>query len=390
MKITDRDRTAAQVALLSLTLAVLVRTAWISDDALVTLHCATNFANGYGPALHSGDRVQPFTHPLWFLLIFAVFLISKNAFAATFALSIILSLATIWLLTSRLATGFWTGMLSGTLLVLSKAYVDFSTSGLENPLSHFLLVLGLLLGFQCLEGEDDSRSVTGALTVLLLIYLTRPDLMLLVLPFSVVLLRKSHWQSARDPLAKISIAIAPLIAWTLFSVYYYGALFSYAQMGGGGVPNTKNIQQGIAYLVESLSRDPITLTFISIGAVLALRGSTGLRMLAAGIVLYLAYIVSIGGNSMSGRFLTAPLLVSAVILSRSELSVPALASATLVLVALGALSLPATILAGRRYSDRSIRARGIRDERGFTFPNRGLASSTRDTFRQPDEWEQPQ
>jgi arabinofuranosyltransferase len=395
MEITDRDETAAHVALVSLTFAVLVRTAWISDSALETLHCAMNFIHGYGPRITVYDRAQPFIHPLWFLSISGVSLILRNAFAATFALSIVLSLATVWLLIARLSTSFRTGMLAGASLVLSKAYVDFSTSGLENPLSHFLLVIGLLLGFKCLEGHPErkdarrSAAEVGAPTVLLALYLCRPDLVLLVLPFWLAVLWKSYRGAPRTA-ATILIAIAPVAAWTLFSVYYYGAPLSsvaYAQMGGG-VPRLQNIRQGIVYLADSLSRDPITLTFISVGVLLALRASTGLKMLAVGIVLYLAYVVGIGGNFMSGRFLTAPLLASAIVLSRSELTAPGIASVTILLAALGAISLPSTILADRTYSDRSITARTIRDERGFAFYRRGLASSgtTRDTFRLPDEW----
>src|ERR1700689_3856022 len=129
------DKSAMHVALLALVLAVLVRTAWMSDDAEITLRCVMNFLNGYGPTFNADERVQAFTHPLWFLLISAFTPIFRNIFAATFTLSIVLSLGTWWLLLSQTATNFWSGMLAGTALLLSKAYVDFSTSGLESPLS---------------------------------------------------------------------------------------------------------------------------------------------------------------------------------------------------------------------------------------------------------------
>ena len=89
---------------------------------------------------------------------------------------------------------------------------------------------------------------------------------------------------------------------------------------------------------------------------------------------------------MSGRFLTTPLVVAAVILSRAELSVAGMAFIAFVFATLGAISLPANLLAGRTYSDRSVTGQTIRDERGFTFPTRSLATSTRDTFVQSDDW----
>ncbi len=385
MEFTNRDRTVAQIALVSLTFAVVLRTAWMSDDAELTLRCVMNFINGYGPTFNIDERVQPFTHPLWFLLITVVTLISRNVFAATFGLSIVLTLATIWLLISRLATSFWGGMLAGAGLVLSKAYVDFSTSGLENPLSHFVLAWGLLLGFECLERADDSHSMTGALTVLLLIYLTRPDLVLLVLPFCSLLVWKTY-VDIRRTLRVICIAITPELLWTLFSLFYYGTPFPntfYAKLGIG-LPLAETCRQGILYLVDSFSIDPITLTFVSIGVLLAIRGSFALKAVATGILLYLIYVVRIGGDFMTGRFLTAPLLAAAVILSHSELSAIGTASIALVLGALGAISLPATILSGRTYSWQGRPSHGIGDERAFFFQGRGLMTAEQGFFRQPD------
>src|SRR5580700_1547962 len=129
-----RDKAAAHFALLALVLAVLVRTAWMSDDADITFRCVMNFIHGYGPTFNIDERVQAFTHPLWFILISVFTLLFGNVFAAAFALSIFFSLITWWLLTTRLATSFWPGMLAGTSLLLSKAFVDYSTSGLANSL----------------------------------------------------------------------------------------------------------------------------------------------------------------------------------------------------------------------------------------------------------------
>src|SRR6202030_3984257 len=121
------DRSAMHVALLALALIVLLRTAWISDDAEITLRSVMNLLHGYGPTFNADERVQAFTHPLWFLLISAATPIFGNIFAANFTLSIALSLGTWWLLLSKMTTSFWSGMLAGTALLLSKAYVDYST-----------------------------------------------------------------------------------------------------------------------------------------------------------------------------------------------------------------------------------------------------------------------
>ena len=76
-----------------------VRTAWISDDAAITLRTVLNFTHGFGPTFNIIERVQAYTHPLWFLIISFSSLILGNVFYAMFILSIGLStLALGWLL----------------------------------------------------------------------------------------------------------------------------------------------------------------------------------------------------------------------------------------------------------------------------------------------------
>jgi arabinofuranosyltransferase len=381
------DESATRVALGALALAVLVRTAWMSDDAEITLRCVMNFLHGYGPTFNADERVQAFTHPLWFVLIAAATPIFRNIFAATFTLSIVLSLGTWWLLLSRIATNFWSGMLAGTALLLSKAYVDYSTSGLESPLSHLLLICGLLLGFRYLETRD-RRLAARSLTVMSSIYLCRPDLVLLVAPFCLLILLHSY-QDLRTTARLIATAAMPALLWTIFSVFYYGAPFpntAYAKLGTG-IPPGESIQQGIVYLFDSLSRDPLTLIFTAIGIMLALRQGAGQKAIAAGIILYVMYVVSIGGDFMSGRFLTVPLLAACVIVARTQLAVSAIATLAIVVAALGTVSLSSTILSGQTYSARSIPQNGITDERGFMFPDRGLLNArrnTQDSLLQPD------
>jgi arabinofuranosyltransferase len=385
MEGTSRNQTAAHFALLSLIFAVMVRTAWLCDDSLATLRTAVHLVNGYGPTAVVGAHVRNFVHPLWFLLISAGTLVSGNAFAATYVLSMSLSLIVMWLLISRVATSFWAGMLAGSSLVLSKAYVDYFASGLENPLSHVLLIGGVVLGFQSLRGKQGRRLATVSLTLLTSIYLSRPELILLVFPFCMVVLLRS-FRSIRGCALMLSIAVAPTFLWSLLSYFYYGALLpsgAFAKMRG---TLAENLRQGIWYLADSFSVDPITLIMISIGILLALRGSLPLKALGLGVVLYLSYVLSIGGDSMSGRLLTIPLLVSAAILARSELPTLGLASIAIVVAVPGAISFPSTILAGRTYSASGVPLHGIRDERGYAFPSRGLANASREAFRQPDEW----
>jgi arabinofuranosyltransferase len=138
-------------------------------------------------------------------------------------------------------------------------------------------------------------------------------------------------------------------------------------------------------MFESFSRDPITLSITALGIMLALRQSIASRAIAAGIILYLAYVVSIGGDFMTGRFLTLPLLAAATIIARTRMSNVETAIVAVAILGLGAISAPATVLSGAKYFDQAMYQSGINDERGFMFPGRGLLTTTRNFFAQP-EW----
>src|SRR6266566_9135446 len=134
------QRNDVLAVLLTIGLLELIRTSWISDDAAITLRCVLNVIHGYGPTFNIAERVEPYTHPLWFLLISALTAITRHVFASTFILSISISVIALWVLLTRIARDFPAGVLAASVLLLSKAYVDFSSSGLENPLAHLLLL----------------------------------------------------------------------------------------------------------------------------------------------------------------------------------------------------------------------------------------------------------
>ena len=54
-------------------------TAWLGDDSLFTIRTILNLLNGYGPVFNVGERVQAYTHPLWFFLLSFLFSISLTA-----------------------------------------------------------------------------------------------------------------------------------------------------------------------------------------------------------------------------------------------------------------------------------------------------------------------
>ena len=77
--------------------AVFVNTAWLCDDIFITFRAVDNFLAGYGPVWNVGERVQVYTHPLWYALLVIGIGISGNHYWFTLALSYACLLGTLFL-----------------------------------------------------------------------------------------------------------------------------------------------------------------------------------------------------------------------------------------------------------------------------------------------------
>ena len=363
-------------------LLILLRTAWLSDDAAITLRTVLNFVHGFGPTFNIDERVQAYTHPFWFFILSFGYLILGNVFYTAFFISITISTVAFALLLRSSSSNKFVIVLIGLAVVLSKAFVDFSTSGLENPLSHLLLLFIVLSASSILEKERDRLIIFFLLCSSL--YLNRPDLTVIVFPLAVYVALSAINRPKRLA-ATLTIAMVPVITWIAFSLFYYGFPFpntAYAKLGTG-ITIDERIIQGFRYLLHSLATDPITIFVIVAGATIGLLGSRLSKSLSFGVMLYLMYVLYIGGDFMEGRFFTAPFFMSLIIFAR-EISIRPLAIALIIPIAiLGSINVYPNLLAGSAYSDRKIKINGIADERGFYYQSSGLLTARRNTFTPP-------
>ena len=319
MKHLQKDNRFIIYALLTFYILLVTRSAWISDDAIITFRVVENFLAGYGLGYNPFVRVQAFTHPLWMFCISFAYLIERlfipsmpNAlFYVTVIVSVLFSAVAVFLLLTRISKP---RILSFGLIILtlslSNSFIDYSTSGLENPLTHFLLIIFIIAYFA------ESANLLHLSFISSLIMLNRIDAFALVAPA----LLYGWWVSPnrKNNVIKILIGFIPIILWELFSLIYFGFPVpntAFAKLSTG-VSDGALFLQGLDYLLNSLNWDPIvffTITFA--GIILYLEKNWKQIFLFAGIVLYLAYVVKIGGDFMAGRFLTAPLIIATAILS---------------------------------------------------------------------------
>ncbi len=359
----------------ALFLLVLVRTGWMCDDAYIGLRTVDNFINGYGLSWNTVERVQAYTCPLWILLLSAVYAVTREPFYTSLLLSIGLSLSTFYIVL-RSARSAFTAALAATILLLSKAYVDYSTSGLENPLTH-LLIAGFFAVFLCRDLDDRRLAALGLLAGLGT--LNRMDTILLFAPC----LAFAAWESPRSRRVFILAAgFVPFMAWEFFALFYYGAPFpntAYAKLGSCYAA-ADLVRQGGYYLLNSWQVDRITCVAIATALAIALAGRVRRAVFAGvGIALYLGYVVKVGGDFMSGRFLAAPLIASVMLIARADFAIGQLSRSLvyLSLVALGMLAPHPTLFCGADYEKDPLLfleecSHGIGDERGVYYPHTSL------------------
>ena len=358
----------------SLFAIVALRSAWMHDDAYITFRTVDNFINGYGLRWNTAERVQAYTHPLWMFLVSAFYAVTHEAFYTVICLSIGLSAATVLVIGFGIASSTSTGVLGILVLTLSKAFVDYSTSGLENPLTHFLYA-SFLVAF--LRSEQNLASLYLLSSIAALCAFNRMDTLLLCLPVLLFVLAKAGRLSG---VAVAAAGFLPLIVWEAFSLFYYGFPFpntAYAKLFSTGVGAASLARHGGYYLTNSARLDPLTLSAIAGGIAvgLASRETRSLPVIG-GILAYLLYVVSIGGDFVTGRFLAAPLLGAVVLLSRwhSASTRLVLATSALVLV-VGFASADPPPLSTAAYGSTGkpqMDANGIADERAYYYPYTGL------------------
>lgn len=390
-----QSRPSSNTLLLFLSVFVallLVRTAWVHEDAYITLRTVDNFVNGYGLTWNVAERVQAYTHPLWMFLLSGLYFFTREAFYTTLVLCWAASLGAFWL-AARSAPKLNLATLAVLLVLpLSKSFVDYSTSGLENPLTHLLLAAFLLVYLRSSTIGFSQRAVFGLALLAGLATFNRMDTLLFFLPALFWLWwQEKSWKTLRS----LALGFAPFILWEIFSVIYYGFPFpntAYAKLNTG-ISRGDLLEQSSLYFINSLRWDPISLFSIGVGLLLAFKqGEWRHKSVAAGVALYLAYLFWIGSDYMSGRFFSAAVLVSVILLAHhlAHLRLGYSLVTLLVVVAVGFMSPTPTITT---IGDEPVQMAEpamnfIYDDRRHYFTTSSLLYERRNQAQPTHEWMQ--
>jgi len=381
MAILPRKLTRVQFGiLLSLYLAyamVMIRSSWLADDAYITLRTVDNFVHGYGLRWNISERVQTYTHALWMITLIPVYYITQSHYYTPLIISWIFSISCATILLFILPKSFRHAVTNGLIIIFSKAFVDFSTSGLENPLTHLLLVC--FFGVWIKAGVETKRSFALGLFAGLLA-MNRHDAIILVAP-------ALAWELVSNPtirkIALIALGMTPILLWEIFALVYYGFPFpntAYAKLNTAASTHHL-LANGWAYIQHTIMFDTLTFSVIFVTALSTIFcGDWRSRMIALGGILYLIYITWAGGDFMSSRFFAAPLVLSLIAFTMIDIKRLAFKEWCMIMCAIclaGMLIRNPTVYVSSKYGKKGdISAhqqyRGVHDERSFYYQHTGI------------------
>ncbi|MDQ3118447.1 MAG: hypothetical protein M3Q89_02580, partial [Verrucomicrobiota bacterium] len=378
---------------------LMIKTAWIGDDAYISFRPLDNLLNGHGLRWNVAERVQVYTDPAWLALVLLFYSITHEIYLTVLGLSMAVSFLAVFLLVRSLASSNAAAIAALAAFISSKAFIDYTTSGLENALGYLLVACFCVVLLRPLE---NLRTFQWLVFFASLAAFNRLDLALLFAP-AIAYIAWICWRVEKIPFRRLILRAflysTPLWGWILFSLIYFGFAFPntyYAKLYTD-LPTGEVLTQGILYYFNSLDRDPVTLIVLGLSLISAY-ASRDPRLIAAalGITLYLLYIVKIGGDFMSGRFFTVPLIFAVALLIQRQLRPVTWLALAASFVGLGLLAKNPSITTDETYGAGKVwdfesdpapnsvsDGRGIADERAAYYQDTGLLPVLRHRRRIP-------
>lgn len=311
------DRTFRIILVMSFTGLLILAWAnrFVQDDAYISFRYAHNLAHGQGLVWNEGERVEGYTNFLWTLLMSVPIYFGRDPVAFSFEVGLLLYLFSL-LLTFKVAAQLFAShviaLLTVILLGTNYTFSAYATGGLETQLQTFLISAAVYLTLSGMtENNWTARRLLWLSLVSGLAVLTRPDsplLLLVPLAFTVVQLLRFPLGNRQQLLkfASLTLPFSVLVAgWLLWKTAYYGEVLPntfYAKVS----PSRALLGQGLLYLdvfLESYWLIPLVILLGFYAKRLLERSNRGVVLLALMVLLWLAYIVVVGGDFMEFRFL---------------------------------------------------------------------------------------
>ncbi len=286
--------------------------AWQSDDAYHAYVMAKHLVEGNGFVYNIGERASASSCPLFTLVIACGYFIFRNMFLVSLLICVIFSTIAYVIIVKTFCKSRIQVVSVFFTLVGSACFISYTTSGLENSMLFFLSALFLRRYFE--NSKNNTKKLFILAILISLIAMTRMDAVLMFVPMVVYI-----YLFKRDDVSFIKAVftglagLLPFIMWEVFSIIYYGFPFpntAYVKLGTS-IPLKEYLARGIQYLFTSLSFDPVLLAVPAIAVIfMFFVKKVNYSMCMAGVLLYMVYVIYIGGDFMVGRHYTVLFFIS--------------------------------------------------------------------------------
>ena len=286
--------------------------AWQSDDAYHGYVMARNLAEGHGFVYNIGERSTASTGPLFTLIISLAYFFTREMFFTSLVVCTLLSSAAFYILVYKFCRSKEQILMVMMALFASPSFMSYTTSGLENSLL-FLLSALFLWALSAHERYNFKQLFVIAL-IISAIAMARMDTVLIFAPAAVwIFIMKRDGISFPKAMLAAAAGLSLFVLWELFAVIYFGFPFpnpAYVKLGTG-ISQIEFLKRGILYYFYTFLNDTGVLMITVAGTVLSISAKKSkYTAVSLGIILYLIYILRIGGDFMMGRHFTVVFFIS--------------------------------------------------------------------------------
>ncbi|MBO6138168.1 MAG: hypothetical protein J6O71_06100 [Lachnospiraceae bacterium] len=286
--------------------------AWQSDDAYHGYVMARNLAEGHGFVYNIGERSTASTGPLFTLIISLAYFFTREMFFTSLVVCTLLSSAAFYILVYKFCRSKEQILMVMLALFASPSFMSYTTSGLENSLL-FLLSALFLWALSAHERYNFKQLFVIAL-IISAIAMARMDTVLIFAPAAVwIFIMKRDGISFPKAMLAAAAGLSLFVLWELFAVIYFGFPFpnpAYVKLGTG-ISQIEYLKRGILYYFYTFLNDTGVIMITVAGTVLSISAKKSkYTAVSLGIILYLIYILRIGGDFMMGRHFTVVFFIS--------------------------------------------------------------------------------
>ena len=335
------------------------RNRFIQDDAFISFRYARNLVEGKGLVWNPGEHVEGYTNFLWTMMIAGGMKLGLDPVAFSEILGLIcfgFTLVFTYKLAGLVVSRDWS-LLTVILLGTNYSFSAYATGGLETQLQALIFTATMYLLFGVMKGDRKYSTIASLSLLLSIALLTRLDsaiLAVVVIPVALFCILKEK-AAMQEKVIKELLLVLPLTAiisaWFAWKLAYYGDILPntyYAKAVGATDPI-----RGLWYIYSFLTEYWLA-AFLLLGAVaIWIKRNSQMSVLLTFIVLWLAYIVKVGGDFMEYRVLMPVLPCMMLIVVRS---IAWLGQARGVRIALVSMILAGSLLFGIRSSQSSLNA----------------------------------